>query len=282
MGFAEVNGQKLFYEDSGGEGPAVILMHGFLFDETMFDDQVRVLAPSYRCIRFDARGMGQTVWDGKAFSLWDTVSDCIALMDHLKVQKAAFVGMSQGGYALMRLATRYPERVTALVFLSTYNGLDTEDTKVAYRSMRDAWSKNGPDDLLPTYKMLFLGTDEMADQKFAYWEPRWRAVGPEAYIAASNNLTERDEITDDQVREHVTMPALVVHGNGDVGMPIALAEALYKSLPNAKRMVPIEGASHGANVTHAEPVSAAIKQFLDEELMPSSASASPASAPPAG
>src|SRR5436853_2615570 len=119
MPIAHVNGQGLYFEDSGGPGPAVVFMHGFLMDQTMFDPQVAALAPSYRCVRFDARGFGQTEWDGRPFSLYDTVEDCIALMDHLGIERAAIVGMSQGGYAALRLALRHPEWVKALVLMST-------------------------------------------------------------------------------------------------------------------------------------------------------------------
>jgi len=266
MPFAPINGQELFYQDSGGDKPTILMMHGFLFDQSMFDAQVAALESDYRCIRFDARAFGQTKWDGQPFSLWDTAADAIGLLDHLGLQQAVFVGMSQGGYALVRLAVRYPDRVKALVFLSTYNGVDSEDTKSIYRSMRDTWVNQGPDVLLPTYRDLFLGTDDHAQRLYAdKWEAVWRAVGPQAYTAASNNLTERDAIDPEQVKT-LTMPALVIHGTADVGMPIALAEALFASLPNAKRMVCVEGAAHGANVTHPEPINAAIREFLAEAL----------------
>ncbi|PJF39206.1 MAG: alpha/beta hydrolase [Phototrophicales bacterium] len=264
MPIAEINGQGIFYEDSGGDGPPVIFLHGFLFDQSMFDPQVEVLAPKYRCIRFDARAFGQTQWDGKPFSLYDTAADAIGLLDHLGIQEATFVGMSQGGYALVRIAIKYKERVKAAVFLSTYNGVDTPDVKQIYYSMRNTWVKQGPDPLISTYRDLFLGKDERGQELFKYWEPRWRAVSAKAFEAASNNLTERDEIPDEQVKEHITMPSIVIHGEQDQGMPIALAEQLYKTLPNAKRMVPVPGAAHAANLTHPDVVNEALQEFLAE------------------
>jgi pimeloyl-ACP methyl ester carboxylesterase len=60
MPIAEVNGQKLFYEDTGGNAPAVVLSHGLFMDHSMFDPQVEALRDRWRCIAWDERGHGQT------------------------------------------------------------------------------------------------------------------------------------------------------------------------------------------------------------------------------
>src|SRR5689334_1302414 len=111
MAFASVRGQNLFYEDSGGSGPPLLLGHGFLMDHTMFDGQVAALAPAYRVIRWDARGFGRTEWDGQPFSYWDLAKDALALLDHLGVERALLGGMSQGGFLSLRAALLAPERV---------------------------------------------------------------------------------------------------------------------------------------------------------------------------
>src|ERR1700746_3584626 len=60
MPTALANGIEINYADSGGDGPAVVLSHGFLMDASMFDAQVAALAPEYRVITWDARGHGGT------------------------------------------------------------------------------------------------------------------------------------------------------------------------------------------------------------------------------
>src|SRR5215207_3129379 len=60
MPHADINGQRIYFEDSGGEGPAVILAHGFLMDQEMFAPQVEALSPDYRVITWDERGFGRT------------------------------------------------------------------------------------------------------------------------------------------------------------------------------------------------------------------------------
>ncbi len=104
MAYAEVNGQRLYYEDSGGDGPPVILGHGFLMDHEMFAPQVAALAPEFRVITWDERGFGLTEFDDKPFTYWDSADDCLGLLTHLGIERAVVGGMSQGGFLSMRAA----------------------------------------------------------------------------------------------------------------------------------------------------------------------------------
>ncbi len=74
MATASVNGITLTYTDSGGDGPAVVLSHGYLMDHTMFAPQVAALVPQYRVITWDERGFGGTRAKG-AFTYWDSAAD---------------------------------------------------------------------------------------------------------------------------------------------------------------------------------------------------------------
>src|SRR5439155_1039112 len=79
--FAEVNRQRLFYEDGGGEGPVVAFSHGLFMDHSMFDPQVEALRDGYRCIAWDERGHGQTGDALEPFTYWDSADDLMALLD---------------------------------------------------------------------------------------------------------------------------------------------------------------------------------------------------------
>ena len=72
MPYAEVNGQRLRYEDTGGDGPPMIFSHGFLMDREMFAPQAAALAPEFRVIAWDERGFGETEFDGQPFTYWDS------------------------------------------------------------------------------------------------------------------------------------------------------------------------------------------------------------------
>jgi len=88
MPHAVVNDQRIYFEDTGGDGPAVVLAHGFLMDHEMFAPQVAALREAYRVITWDERGFGQTQYDGQPFDYWDSAADCLGLLDHLGIERA--------------------------------------------------------------------------------------------------------------------------------------------------------------------------------------------------
>ena len=148
MPHAAINGQRIYFEDTGGAGPAVILGHGFLMDHEMFAPQVAALRDEYRVITWDERGFGLTEFDGQPFTYWDSAADCLALMTHLGIERAVVGGMSQGGFLSLRAALTAPQRVRGLILLDTAAALDAPEVLAANQGMVDMWLAVGPvDDL---------------------------------------------------------------------------------------------------------------------------------------
>ncbi len=139
MPFASVNGQRVFFEDSGGDGPPVILAHGFLMDHEMFAPQVAALTPEFRVITWDERGFGATEFDGKPFTYWDSARDCLGLLDHLGIDRAVVGGMSQGGFLSLRAASS-PRLASALLSSSIPAPISTTRRR---RRANAAWSRHG-------------------------------------------------------------------------------------------------------------------------------------------
>ena len=111
MPYADINGQRIHFEDSGGSGAPIVFTHGFLMDRSMFAPQVEALRDRHRVVTWDQRGFGDTVYDDSPFTYWDSAADCIGLMDHLGIERAVVGGMSQGGFVTLRVALSAPERV---------------------------------------------------------------------------------------------------------------------------------------------------------------------------
>jgi len=143
MPIANINGQNITYDDTGGNGPALIFSHGFLMDRTMFDSQVKHFRENFRCVCWDERGFGDTPANG-SFSFWDSADDAIALMDHLNIAEAVLLGMSQGGFLSLRAALRYPERVNALVLIDSGVHVDSAETLAGYAQLMDHWMSEEP------------------------------------------------------------------------------------------------------------------------------------------
>ena len=112
-GYAPVNGIKIWYADFG-HGAPVILLHGGLGNSNYWGQPVPALAEHYRVIVMDSRGHGRSTRNDEPYGYDLMASDVIALMDYLKIKKAAVVGWSDGAILGLDIAIHHPERLTKL------------------------------------------------------------------------------------------------------------------------------------------------------------------------
>lgn len=258
MPIAKVNGQLIYYADSGGNHPAVIFAHGFFMDHTMFDAQVEVLSKRFRCIAWDQRGFGKTPAPGP-FSYWDSARDALALLDYLQIDQAVFVGMSQGGFLSLRAALSCKERVRGVVLIGSEAGINTAEEKEGYRQVFDQWKSNGPSGEVGQFVGNLLFGDPALTEK---WLPVWEARERSSLIHPAKTLLSRDDIT--ARLPDITCPVLVVHGTDDMAITIDKAQAVATAVPDCRGLVRIQGAGHAPNMTHPDQVNSALVQFLDE------------------
>jgi pimeloyl-ACP methyl ester carboxylesterase len=112
-GYAPVNGIKIWYATFGNGAP-VILLHGGLANSNYWGKLVPALAKHYRVIVVDSRGHGRSSRDAQPYGYDLMASDVTALMDYLKIKKAALVGWSDGAIIGLDIAMHHPERLTKL------------------------------------------------------------------------------------------------------------------------------------------------------------------------
>ena len=120
MPTARINGVDLYYEIHGA-GPTVVLSHGVGSNHLHWWQQVPVWSKHFQVITFDHRGFGLSMDDGRGPPAF--VDDLIGLLDHLEIRRTALVGQSMGGFTVAGVASRQPERISALVLSSSSAGL---------------------------------------------------------------------------------------------------------------------------------------------------------------
>jgi 3-oxoadipate enol-lactonase len=258
MATATVNGTTISYTDSGGDGPAVVLSHGYLMDSSMFDPQVAALAPEYRVITWDERGHGGTPATGP-FSYWDSASDVIGLLDYLGIEQAVLGGMSQGGFLSLRAALKAPGRVRALILIDSQAGLENPDLAPAYEQMEQTWMEQGPAPVQDVVAAIILGPPD-GPVDYQPWFAKWAAADRDALRLAFRCLMDRDDVTD-RLGE-INCPALILHGTADAAIPMERAEVVRSGLAGPVTLVSVEGGSHAANLSHPDQVNLAMLKFL--------------------
>jgi 3-oxoadipate enol-lactonase len=255
MPFADVNGQHLYFEDSGGSGPAVIFSHGFLMDHEMFAPQVDALAGDYRCITWDERGFGRTPATAP-FDYYDSARDCLGLLTHLGVEQATLAGMSQGGFLSLRAALLAPDRVSALVLIDTQAGVEDPALAEAYEGLANTFIEQGPAPVQEIIAAIILG----AGVDPAPWFAKWPALDKEGFRLAFRCLMERDDIVGRL--GDIACPAIVFHGDQDGTISMAAAELLRTQLAKCEDLVVVPGAPHASNLSHPHVVNPRLRAFL--------------------
>ena len=257
MPFAEIDGQRICFADSGGDGPPIILSHGFLMDQHMFAPQVAALSPEFRVITWDERGFGSTEFDGEPFTYWDSARDCLGLLDHLGIERAVLGGMSQGGFLSLRAALLAPERVRALVLIDTQSGTEDPAHLPAYRQMQQTWLEHGPIDQVTGAVAEMIIGDPVLSQE---WIAKWKQLPRDQLAAPGDCLLDRDDLTP-RLGE-ISCPAIVFHGTADQSIGMDKARELCAGLSGCTGVVAVDGAPHASNLTHPGEVNPPLLAFL--------------------
>ena len=132
MPYANADGVKLYYEETG-DGTPVIFVHEFAADSRSWEPQVKFFSRRYRCIAYNARGYppSDVPRDPEAYSQAHAVDDIAAVLRHLGIRKAHVCGLSQGGYATLHFGIRYPQMALSLAICGAGHGSDP-DTRAQF------------------------------------------------------------------------------------------------------------------------------------------------------
>jgi len=124
-GIAKINNTQIYYEVAGN-GPSLVLIHGFTLDTRMWDDQFATFAQHYRVVRYDVRGFGKSALPTE--ETYSHADDLKALLVYLGIAQAHIIGLSMGGGIAIKFALTHPEMTTTLVVAdSLLDGYETAE-----------------------------------------------------------------------------------------------------------------------------------------------------------
>ena len=249
-----------YYEQ--GSGLPVILIHGFPLCNKMWRPQVTAMADAgYRVICPDLPGFGESLPAERPASISLYADAVIGLLDILGVERAVVGGMSMGGYVLLNLAERYPERLLGAMFLVTRAAADDAVGKQKRTSLAAEVSAGNLMIVPDTFAGVLFAPDTSRKNPEIFFEVRqWMEKTP-AEGMVGGLLAMRDRVDSVAKLAGFSMPSLVVGAELDMAVPIEHSRLLAEFLPDAELKI-IPGAGHMANLEEPELFNQSLIGFL--------------------
>jgi len=259
--YLDAGDARLCYRDDGN-GPALVLVHGWLLDSTMWAAQVTAWSPRFRVLRLDRRGFGESPGPPDVAA---DARDVVRLLDRLGIGRAAILGMSQGARIALHLADRAPERVACLVL----------DGTPAIAGLPGDWPSETP---VEHYRSLLIeqGIGALRSELANHPLMQLRTPNPVARAMLDAMLERYDgadlrgvpptciDVTPGRLAE-LAPPVLLLNGALDTPIRLHVAGALAKLLPTAERQM-LRQAGHLACFDARETYSAVVLEFLTRNL----------------
>jgi 3-oxoadipate enol-lactonase len=263
---------RLYYEEVGQEtklGTPILFVHEFASDHRGWEPQLREFGKRYRCIAYSARGYtpSDVSSDPNAYSYQHVMRDAVAVLDHLKIERAHLIGLSMGGYTSLQVALNHPQRARSLVLAGTGSGSErwyTQDFHKHSRELGDLFEREGSARVAETYGMgpsrvPFLLKDPRGfaefTQRLAEHDPRGSAMTSRGFQGARPSLYD---FAKDIAK--LTTPALIVVGDEDAR---CIEPSLFlKDTLAASGLVMMPKTGHVVNLEEPDLFNAAVGDFL--------------------
>ena len=244
------DGVQIHYEVTG-QGPALLLTHGYSATGEMWAGQLAALSPHFKVITWDMRGHGRSDYpEGQAaYSEAATVADMAALLDAVGADSAVIGGLSLGGYMSLAFHRTHPERTRALLIIDTGPGYKNDQA-------REGWNATSLK-RAERYEAEGLGDLSRASAEVRAASHR-DATG--LARAARGMLTQKNARVIESLPD-VRVPAIVIVGENDTPF-LAASDYMAAKIPGAKKVV-IADAGHAANIDQPAAFNAAILGFLE-------------------
>ncbi|HTW85867.1 MAG TPA: alpha/beta hydrolase [Candidatus Sulfotelmatobacter sp.] len=268
---ATVDGRRIGYDDSGGRGTPLVLLHGFPLDRTVWDDVAGALAGT-RVVRIDVRGCGESEPSEGPALMEQLAGDVAALLDRLDVERAALVGHSIGGYVMMAFFRMYAERVAGLSLVASHVAADAAGSAAATSSAEQRTLASGRDAL--ARELETGGTMEPAIASYLprYLAPpryerqpelveRLRALMARQNPAGCAQLVRgmQARVSGEDLLADVDVPALVIAGAQDYYLTTATLRGLADAM--GADYVELDGVGHVPMMEAPAPTGDALAAF---------------------
>jgi 3-oxoadipate enol-lactonase len=260
MTFTRVNGIVLHHQVLGpADGPGLVFINSLGSDFRIWQEVVPAFTDRFRVVLYDKRGHGLSDAPPAPYSIDDHTDDLVGLLDHLQVDKAAFVGLSVGGMIGQRMAVRAPERVQALTLCCTAAKIGTPELWAErITAVEDGGIDPIADNVLQRW-FTPLFREEQKDE-VAGWRNMLVRTPDHGYAGTCAAIRDADLRPD---AGQIKAPTLCVAGDQDGSTPAEVVKGTAELIPGA-RFALIDGAGHIPCVEKPAVLSKLISRHLQE------------------
>jgi pimeloyl-ACP methyl ester carboxylesterase len=261
------DGTRLYYEEAGS-GTPVIFIHEFAGDHRSWEPQMRFFARWFRCVAFDARGFppSEVPEDGERYSQQHARDDVIAVLDHLRIDRAHVVGISMGGFAALHVGIAYSQRARSLVIAGCGYGAAPEakakfqaECEAAAGSFETDWAEAAKKYALGPTRVQFQNKDPRGWAEFAaqleQHSPRGQALTMRGVQMKRPSLWE---LVDDMKK--IDLPTLILTGDEDE--PCLEPALLMKRSIATAGLVVLPWSGHTINIEEPDAFNRALFDFF--------------------
>ncbi len=234
-----------------GSGPAIVLLHGFLGDGSLWENQRRELAKRARVIIPDLRGCGGSSVTPGPYLMETLAGDLATVLDALALERAIVVGHSLGGYVALAFFRMYAERVAGMGLVASRVQPDSAERIRERRELAQIVARNGTTGIVESHVERFLGARTLRDRPDIVETVRAAIArsSPDAVIAYLEGMAVR--VGSEDLLEDIAVPVTVVSGSEDRMIPAgmlrttaeAIAAAHYLEIADCGHMVMLEAAT---------------------------------------
>ncbi len=252
------DGLFLRYDDTGGDGPAMVFLHGMACNRSDFGAQVVHFSDRFRCVALDQRGHGDSDKPLDVAYTHDVMAgDVVALCEHLGLHDIVLVGHSLGAAVATRVAVGRPDLVRALVVLDAVyeDGPRADEVRARLGRFLDSLDPARYRETLSEFLSgILFGRGDPPELRARVLE-KMTSCPMEIYVALSRDIVATDPVA---VAERVSVPVLSVTGEN----PLTPTDEIRRRFPSWF-VGQVVGAGHFVHLSGADQVNTMIERFLD-------------------
>lgn len=258
----QLNGITLAYSDRG-TGLPLVFLHAFPLNRTMWAPQERDLAADFRVITVDLRGHGESDAPLWRYSLDQAAEDVRALLDHLAIRQAVFVGLSMGGYLLFAFYKKYAGLVQGLILADTRAQADSPEGKEGRFQMAQTAYKQGPAAIADIMMPKLLSPATIRTKPDLVQAVRTMIEGNQVSGIAGDLMAMAERPDSVPLLNQIACPTQIIVGELDQATPPSEARLMADHIPGA-RIAAIPGAAHLSNLEQPDLFNRIVRAFASE------------------